>query len=87
MTKDEIKKEQPIEDILRRDPAIPTILIAMGMNRVGIPLMRGLSLEDACLEQQIDADEATERINVFLKNKSTWEEKGISDGEPFEKPR
>ena len=70
MKKNEIKKEQPVEEILACDPAVPIILMAMGMNRIGVPLLRGQSLEDVCLEQQVDADEATERINEYLRNKA-----------------
>ena len=70
---DAVKKEMPLEDVLQRDPSISIILMAMGMDRVGLPLMRGRTLEDVCAEQRVDADEVTERINEFLRNKRAWE--------------
>ncbi len=69
MKKNEIEKTMPIEEAIRLEPAVPTILMAMGLDSIGVPLLRGQSIEDICNAQEIDADDATDRINEFIRNK------------------
>ena len=71
MKKDEITKTMLLDEAMSREPAIPTIMMAMGMNRIGVPLMQGQTIEDICNSQDVDPDEAMDRINEFIRNKKS----------------
>ena len=85
MKKDEMKKTVTWEEAVVSEPAVPTILMSMGMDRIGIPLMRGQTIEDICNSQDIDPDEAMDRINEFIRNKKASKPVAANEGNNHER--
>ena len=61
-----ITKDNIIVDILDFNADTAPFFLEMGMHCLGCPASRGESIEDACADHGVDADELVEKINNFL---------------------
>ena len=65
----QITKQTLIGEMLQMDMGIAAILMAAGMHCVGCPSSAMESLEEACMEHGMDADQVLKRVNDYLANK------------------
>ena len=65
----EITKDMKIGEILDAHRELAPFFLEMGMHCLGCPSARGESLEMACQEHGVDADELVADINAYLASK------------------
>lgn len=64
-----ITEKTVIGDLLKIDPTVAPILLAVGMHCLGCPASRGETLEQACFVHGVDVDEIVEKINAHIADK------------------
>ncbi|MBR6228641.1 MAG: DUF1858 domain-containing protein [Eubacterium sp.] len=65
-----IKKEIPIPELLQKDPAIPAVLMADGVEYIGCPASKDETLEQVALRFRLDVDDLVTKVNEYLKRKN-----------------
>lgn len=62
-----IKKTMTIDDVLKIDENLATILMGFGLHCFGCPMSRMESLEEAAMVHGVDVDVMLEKLNEALK--------------------
>ncbi|CCZ54390.1 hydroxylamine reductase [Clostridium sp. CAG:75] len=64
-----INKDMIIADMLKIDPGIAAILMALGMHCIGCPSAQGETLDEAAMVHGMNADELVVNVNEYLAKK------------------
>ena len=59
----EFKKTMTIDEVLRTDPNVESILLGFGLHCLGCPCSRAETLEDAAMVHGIDIELLMEKLN------------------------
>ncbi len=72
MAKDKkgISKEITIEELFREDSSVAVVLIACGVENVGLPASKDETLEQIALRYRLDPDEITQKVNEYLAHRT-----------------
>ncbi len=63
----QVNETMTIQQALRMDPDLATVLMESGMHCVGCPSAQGETLEQACMVHGIDVDSLVDDMNIFLE--------------------